>query len=114
MLLAARGDSATRVADVPRARGLGVQRAVVVTQGFHMARALSLGRAAGLEVGGLVADRGHDPGHQGVRSDLREVAARVKGLQQSVLRPDVLLGPRHPISGNGRTSWGPPDPLAPA
>jgi SanA protein len=47
------------------------------------------------------------------RSGVREVAARVKGVQQYVFRPSVLLGPEHPISGNGRSSWGPPDPLAP-
>jgi len=91
----------------------GVERAVVVTQGFHMARALSLGRSAGLDVHGLVSDRGHRYGSQGTKSEVRELAARVKGLQQAVLEPEVLLGPPHPIEGNGRASWGPPDPLAP-
>jgi SanA protein len=91
----------------------GVDRAVVVTQGFHMARALSLGRAAGLNVRGLVSDRGHNYGSQGTRSSVREVAARVKGAGQALLQPTVLLGPSHPISGNGRNSWGPADPLAP-
>ena len=91
----------------------GVDRAVLVTQGFHMARALSLGRAAGLDVTGFVSDRGHGYGSQGTRSGVREVAARVKGLQQAVLQPAVLLGPSHPITGNGRNSWGPVDPLAP-
>jgi SanA protein len=91
----------------------GVDRAVVVTQGFHMARALSLGRAAGLNLHGLVSDRGHGYGSQGTRSGVRELAARVKGLEQAVLQPAVLLGPSHEISGDGRTSWGPADPLAP-
>jgi SanA protein len=92
----------------------GVDRAVVATQGFHMARALSLGRAAGLDLHGLTADRGHDYGSQGTRSGVREIAARVKGLRQAVLHPGVLLGPAHPIAGNGRHSWGPIDPLAPS
>jgi SanA protein len=91
----------------------GVDHAVVVTQGFHMARALSLGRSAGLDLHGFVSDRGHSYGSQGTRSGVREVAARVKGLQQAVLEPAVLLGPSHPINGNGRNSWGPADPLAP-
>jgi SanA protein len=91
----------------------GVDHAVVVTQGFHMARALSLGRAAGLELHGFVSDRGHSYGSQGTRSGVREVAARVKGLQQAVLQPAVLLGPAHPITGDGRTSWGPADLDAP-
>lgn len=34
----------------------GVRRAVVVTQGFHMRRALSLARRAGLDVQGLTSD----------------------------------------------------------
>lgn len=78
-----------------------------------MARALSLGEAAGLDLRGFVADRGHGYGAQGTRSRVREVAARVKGLQQALVRPAVLLGPSHPIGGNGRDSWGPADPLAP-
>lgn len=89
----------------------GVRSAIVVTQGFHVARAVDLGRAAGLDIHGLVA--GHAYGAQGRRSSIREVVARAKGLEEATLHPAVLLGPKLPITGDGRTSWGPKDPQAP-
>lgn len=88
-----------------------VRSAIVVTQGFHMARALDLGTAAGVDVHGLVAGGAY--GAQGRRSTLRELLARAKGLGQATVRPAVLGGPVLPITGDGRTSWGPRDPQAP-
>lgn len=97
-------------ASVVRARKVfGVQSAIVVTQGFHIPRALYLARAAGLSAQGLDADlRGY--GAQGTKSGLREVLARVKAVGDGAIGSHVLLGPRVPIGGDGRTSWGPPPP----
>jgi len=97
-------------ASMVRARKVfDVKSAIVVTQGFHMARALYLARAAGLSVQGLDADlRGY--GAQGKKSDIREVLARVKAVGDGAIDSHVLLGPPVPISGDGRTSWGPPPP----
>jgi SanA protein len=89
-----------------------VQSAVVVTNGFAMARALYLAKSAGLDAQGLVADRS-GYGRKGEESEIREVLARVKGVGQGVLHPAVMGGPQLPITGNGRTSWGPRDPDAP-
>lgn len=89
----------------------GVTSAIVVTQGFHMARALYLGHEAGLHVRGLTADL-HHYGTQGKKSDVRELFARVKAVGDSITHPHVLLGPRIPISGDGRVSWGPQKPPA--
>jgi SanA protein len=88
-----------------RAREIfGVESAVVVTQGFHVARAVDLGRAAGLDVHGLaVGDEG------GLRVSVRELLARVRGLGEATLRPDVTSGPAIPITGDGRDSWAEPD-----
>lgn len=88
----------------------GVSDAVVVTQGFHMARALFLAGEAGLDASGLVADqRGY--GYQGRKSDAREVLSRVKALGNATLGTDVVLGPEIPIDGaDGRVSWGPAPP----
>jgi SanA protein len=99
-------------ASVVRARKVfGVDSAIVVTQGFHMSRALYLARAAGLHAQGLDADlRGY--GAQGRKSDVREVLARVKAVGDSAIHAHVLLGPRIPITGDGRMSWGPAAPLA--
>jgi len=91
-----------------------VRSVIVVTQGFHMARALYLARAAGLQASGLDADlRGY--GKQGTKSDVREVLARVKAVGSAITHQHVLLGPELPITGDGRTSWGPaPPPGTPA
>jgi len=97
---------------VRRAREIfGVSDAVLVTQRFHMPRALYLGRAAGLEVQGLETTR--DYGNKGALGAARELLARVKGAGQGIVRPAVLGGTELPIGGDGRSSWGPEDPLAP-
>ena len=89
-----------------------VTSAVVVTQGFHMSRALYLAKSAGIDAQGLVADQG-DYGLKGTRGEVREVLARVKGVGEGVASPSVVGGPKLPITGDGRSSWGPPDPAAP-
>ena len=93
-------------------RIFGVRDAVPVTQDFHMARALYLARSAGLQAQGLVT--GSDNCGKGAQSTARELLARVKSAGQGTLHPAVLGGPPHPIAGDGRGSWGPNDPLAPA
>ena len=99
-------------ATMRRAREVfGVDSAVVVTQPFHISRAVALGRAAGLDVHGLTVTGRY--GRQGQLANAREVLARAKGFSEAVATPHVLLGPPHPITGDGRSSWGPRDPLAP-
>lgn len=92
-------------------RVFGVHSAIVITQGFHMGRALYLARAAGLDAHGLTADL-HRYGRQGNISDVREVLARVKAVAETVTGREVLLGPPHPIAGDGRSTWGPAGPPA--
>jgi SanA protein len=87
----------------------GVRSAVVITQGFHMDRALYLARAAGLDATGLTADL-HPYGRQGQISSVRELFARVKAVGEVVEGRHVLLGPPHPIDGDGRQTWGPAPP----
>jgi SanA protein len=84
----------------------GVRSAIVVTQGFHMPRALYLASEAGLAAHGFVTDL-HGYGEQGERSSLREVLARVKAVYQGTTDAPVQLGPRIAIGGDGRVSWGP-------
>jgi SanA protein len=96
-----------------RARAIfGVDSAVVVTQGFHTARAVDLGRAAGIDTQALAVGAGY--GGKGRQSAVREVVARVKGLAEATVQPAVMPGPELPITGDGRSSWGPVDPEAPA
>jgi SanA protein len=98
-------------ASMVRARKVfGVSSAIVVTQGFHMARALYLAQHAGLDAHGLTADLGHHYGKLGKVADARELLARVKAVKDTALDAPVLLGPKHPITGDGRTTWGPAQP----
>jgi SanA protein len=83
-----------------------VRSAIVVTQGWHMPRALWLAKRAGMEAHGLVADRS-TTGRQRRGWGLREVFARVKAVADVVTgaKPRVL-GPKIPITGSAEASRG--------
>jgi SanA protein len=97
-------------ATMVRARSIfGVRDAVVVTQGFHMPRALFLADAADIDATGLTADL-HPWGLQGEKSEVREVLSRVKAIADVTLDTPAMGGPSIPIDGDGRKSWGPEPP----
>jgi SanA protein len=97
-------------ASMVRARKVfDVDSAVVITQGFHMPRALYLAKAAGLDASGLTSDL-HGYAVKKRQSEIREVFSRVKAVGDATLNSGVMLGPEIPITGDGRASWGPAPP----
>ncbi|MEZ4405344.1 MAG: ElyC/SanA/YdcF family protein [Polyangiales bacterium] len=91
-----------------RARDVfGVRRAVVVTQRFHLSRSLFMADALGIAAEGVVADRRPYTVAALVRSNVREVGARVKAAWAALATPRPrYLGPRIPIEGDGRATRG--------
>lgn len=97
-------------ASMVRAREIfGVESMIVVTQQFHMSRALFLADRAGVEATGLTADIS-DYGVQQLRSDAREVGSRVKAVFDTLSGREVMGGPPISLEGDSRVSWGPLPP----
>ena len=80
-----------------------VEDVIVVTQEFHLPRALWIATRLGLDAQGVAADR-FRYGVERVYA-AREFAARVKAFGEvAVRRRPVFLGPVIPISGDGRAT----------
>jgi len=81
-----------------------VKSALVVTQRFHLARAVFLARSRGIDATGVIADR--RPYYRVKYNELREIPARAKDyLQVHVTKPcPTFLGPAIPIEGDGRAT----------
>ncbi|MFH8218592.1 vancomycin high temperature exclusion protein [Streptomyces sp. NPDC018057] len=73
----------------------GVDRAVLVSQGFHIRRAVALCEAAGIDSYGVGVDAVHDA--TWYYGGAREVFAAGKAALDAVFRPDpTFLGPKEP------------------
>jgi len=87
-----------------RARDVfGAKRIIIVTQKYHLYRALYIAESLGLEAWGVSADLRTYAG-QPIR-EVREIAARVKDALWCVIRPaPTYLGEMIPISGDGNAT----------
>ena len=86
-------DSCYRARDI-----FDVRRAIVVTQAFHLDRALYLCTAMGIDAIGVPADRRPYPRGAEAWWSLREIPATAGAwLDVNVLRPKPVLGDRMPI-----------------
>ncbi|MBQ4088173.1 MAG: YdcF family protein [Clostridia bacterium] len=78
----------------------GVQNMIVVTQRYHMYRALYIAEKMGIESYGVAADQ-NLYGGQTMR-DIRELLAQCKDFFKTMLMPEpTYLGEAIPISGSG-------------
>lgn len=76
------------------------KKVVIVSQEYHLYRAIYIAQALGLDAYGVAAD-GEDYAGQWQR-DVREVLARVKDFFTSIWQPEpTYLGQAIPISGDG-------------
>jgi len=81
-----------------------VDSAIIVTQAFHLPRAVYIARALGLDAVGVAADRQQ---YVTIRYNrLREIPARVKSVTRVMLRSrPTYLGEAIPITGEAAKSW---------
>ena len=84
-----------------RARNIfGAERIVIVTQAYHLPRALYIARQLGLEAVGVACDTRRYYGQ--LYRDIREVLARTKDFYQCLWLPrSTYLGEAVPLSGSG-------------
>ena len=76
------------------------ERVLIVTQEYHLYRALYVARALGLEAEGVAADLRPYRGQR--YYDLREVLARCKDFAMCIFKPlPTYLGEAIPVSGSG-------------
>lgn len=79
-----------------------VDSLIIVTQDFHMPRAVFVARQLGMEAYGVIPKRGQG----GVRDYVREIPASTKALIDLVsVRVPRYLGEVFPIQGDGSATW---------
>ena len=85
----------------------GIRKAVVVTQEYHLYRALYDAVNFGIEVQGTIAE-GHEFSEINMFNwQVREVLARCKDVIWCIIKPDPsFLGEKIDISGNGEVTLG--------
>ena len=94
-------DSMFRARDV-----FEVKDGLIVTQEFHISRAVCMARSLGLDAVGFSVDQARFRGPSLRSWQVREYFARVKAFYSIVVKPKPrYLGDKIPISGDGRATW---------
>lgn len=79
------------------------KKVVIVTQEYHLYRAVYIAQQLGLEAYGVSADLRTYSGQ--FKRDVREVLARCKDFAMCLLKPEpTYLGDAIPVSGNGNST----------
>ena len=78
----------------------GAKKVLIVTQTYHLYRALHIANALGLEAYGVAAEYRTYSGQ--TMRDIREILARVKDVAMGIFKPlPTYMGEAIPISGSG-------------
>jgi len=94
-------DSMYRARDVFEVRDL-----IIVTQQFHISRAVCMARSLGLDAVGYAINQDRFKGPSLRSWQLREYFARIKAFFSIILKPKPrYLGDKIPILGDGRATW---------
>jgi SanA protein len=94
-------DSMNRARDVFEVKDL-----IVVTQEFHISRAVCMARSLGIDAVGFAINEDRFQGRTLSAWKTREYFARIKALYSIVFRVKPrFLGDKIPISGDGRSTW---------
>lgn len=93
-------DTMYRARDIFKAK-----RVLIVTQGFHLSRAVFIARSLGLDAFGYACDG--EGVFAGFRNEIREAAARTKYVFDAIIKPSPkYLGEAIPIWGDSSASDG--------
>ena len=83
-----------------------VQDLLIVTQQFHISRAVSMARSLGMDAIGYGVNQERFRGASLRAWEFREYFARIKALYSIVFRPKPrFLGEKIPLSGDGQATW---------
>lgn len=83
----------------------GVKKAVIVTQRYHLYRAVYIARSLGIEAYGVAADRQEFSSATQAKNALRESLARLKDIVTCIVQPPPsYLSEAIPISGSAKLS----------
>ena len=98
-------DSVVRAKEV-----FGVKKMVIVTQKYHLFRAVFIAKAFGVEAEGVPADLHRY--HNQLNREIREIFGRCKDLLNTIFRPDPkYLGEPIDITGDGSVTNDPVTPV---
>ena len=94
-------DSMYRARDVFEVKDL-----IIVTQQFHISRAVCMARSLGLDAVGYGINQDRFQGKSLRDWRLREYLARIKAFYSIIVKPKPrYLGDKIPITGDGRATW---------
>ena len=94
-------DSMHRAKDVFEVKDL-----LIVTQQFHISRAVCIARSLGLDAIGFGINQNSFRGRSLRNWHIREYGARIKALYSIIFKPKPrYLGEKIPITGDGRSTW---------